>query len=192
MMATTTVDIFTEQKLTDALADVRAKARALDLPHDVPNSGGMRLCWSMRLARAMRIAGDQPDNANVQKAVNALIAEAEALQREYNTAMDRYRTLCRQANVEPESLNTPRCDCAGHRWIAAEQELQSAMWELLLPDRGEGLPTLAVLMSRKDNDEISKHLQRLTQAQVKYRDACLAFGEKAKWSTVWNLHLEDI
>lgn len=191
-MATITVDIFTEQKLTDALADVRARARILDLPHDVPNSNGMRLCWSMRLVRAMRIAGEQPDNANVQKAVNGLIAEAEALQRDYNTAIDHYRTLCRQAGAEPEPLNTPRCDCTGHRWIAAEQELQSAMWELLLPDKGQSLPTLARLMSERNNDEISKHLQRLTQAQVKYRDACLAFGETPKWSTVWNLHLEDI
>lgn len=190
-MATRTVDMFTEQKLTDALADVRAKARALDLPHDVPNTGGMRLCWSMRLTRAFRIAGES-DNPAVHKAVNALVDEVNAMQREFNTAMDRYRTLCNQANIEPEPLNTPRCDCVGHRWIAAEQELQSAMWDLLLPDRGQSLPTLARLVSERNNEEISKHLQRLAQAQVKYRDACLAFGETPKWSTVWNLHLEDI
>ena len=191
-MATATVDLFTQTNLSDALSEVRARARILDLPHDVPNSGGVRLCWSMRLARAMRIAGDQPDNPNVTKAVHGLIAEVEALQRDYNAAVERYRTLCQQAGIDPEPANTPRCDCTGHRWIAAEQELQAAMWDLLLPDRGQSLPTLATLMSRKDNDEISKHLQRLAQAQVKYRDACIAFGETPKWSTVWNIHLGDI
>jgi hypothetical protein len=184
--------IISPRHLEAHLERARHLARGLDLPHDVPNSGGLRLCWSMRLWRAVRIAGEQPGNEIVQKAVADLCDHAETLRKDANDAYATYKQLCAQVGATPEPLSTPPCTCTGHQVLAAEAELQQAMWDLLLPDRGDDLPTFAKLSKEKRMDELNPKLTRLYNAQIRYLAACKAFGETPKWATVWNLHLEDI